>query len=114
VADQTGHGHTGRAHGGPKVTQFVNGDSATVFDGATQYIEVPDHDALSVPTTGILAIEAWMRPDVLDFPHQEGTNYVHWMGKGEPNQYEYAARMYSHTTTDCLHAPTASPATPSI
>jgi hypothetical protein len=41
-----------------------------------------------------------MRPDVLEFSHQEGTNYVHWMGKGEANQYEYAARMYSHTTTD--------------
>lgn len=100
VADQTGHGHTGRAHGGPSATEFVNGDPATVFDGATQYIEVPDHDALSVPATGILAIEAWMRPDVLDFPHQEGTNYVHWIGKGEANQYEYAARMYSRTTTD--------------
>lgn len=100
VADQTGHGHTGRAHGGPSVTRFVNGDPATVFDGATQYIEVPDHAALSVPATGILAIEAWMRPDVLDFPHQEGTNYVHWMGKGEVNQHEYAARMYSRTTTD--------------
>jgi hypothetical protein len=72
VADQTGHGHTGRAHGGQRVTRFVNGDPATVFDGATQYIEVPDHDALSVPATGILSIEAWMRPDVLDFPHQEG------------------------------------------
>lgn len=100
VADQTGHGHTGQAHGGPGVTQFVNGDPATLFNGATQYIGVPDHDALSVPATGILTIEAWMRPDVLDFPHQEGTNYVHWMGKGESNQYEYAARMYSHTTTD--------------
>lgn len=100
VVDQTGHGHTGRAHGRPSVTKFVNGDPASVFDGATQYIEVPDHDALSVPATGILAIEAWMRPDVLDFPRQEGSNYVHWMGKGEVNQYEYAARMYSRATTD--------------
>jgi hypothetical protein len=105
VADQTGHGHTGRAHGGPSVTKFVNDDLATVFDGATQYIEVPDHDALSVPATGILTIEAWMRPDVLEFSHQEGTNYVHWMGKGEVNQYEYAARMYSHTTTDIPQRP---------
>jgi hypothetical protein len=27
------------------------------------------------------------------------------MGKGEPKQYEYAARMYSHTTTDCPPRP---------
>jgi hypothetical protein len=100
IADQTGHGHTGRAHGGRSVTTFINGDPATVFNGATQYIEVPDHYALSVPATGILTLEAWMRPDVLDFPHHEGSNYVHWMGKGEPNQYEYASRMYSSTTTD--------------
>jgi hypothetical protein len=100
VADQTGHGHNGRARGRPDVTTFVNGDPATAFDGADQYIEVPDHAALSVPATGILVIEAWLRPDVLEFPHQEGTNYVHWMGKGDVNQYEYVARMYSHTTTD--------------
>jgi hypothetical protein len=100
VTDQTGHGHTGWAHGGPTVTHFVNGDPATLFDGTTQYIEVPDDDALSVPTTGILTIEAWMRPDILEFPHQEGTKYVHWMGKGEAGQYEYAARMYSYTTTE--------------
>jgi hypothetical protein len=55
---------------------------------------------LSVPATGILAIEAWLRPDILEFPHQEGTNYVHWMGKGDVNQHEYVARMYSRTTTD--------------
>ena len=100
VPDQTGHDHNGRAHGKPDVTTFVNGDPATAFDGAAQYIEVPDHAALSVPATGIFAVEAWLRPDVLQFPHQEGTNYVHWMGKGDVNEYEYAARMYSHTTTD--------------
>lgn len=100
VTDQTGHGHNSRAYGRPEITTFVNGDSATAFDGVAQYIEVPDHAALSVPATGILTIEAWLRPDVLEFLHQEGTNYVHWMGKGDVNQYEYVARMYSHTTTD--------------
>jgi Concanavalin A-like lectin/glucanases superfamily len=100
VPDRTGHGHDGRAHGGPGVTEFVNGDPATVFDGAGQYVEVPDHPALSVTATGILAVEAWLRPDVLEFPHQEGTHYVHWLGKGDTDQHEYVARMYSHTTLD--------------
>jgi hypothetical protein len=38
-----------------------------------------------------------MRPDVLEFPKQEGTGYVHWMGKGGTGQQEYAARIYSLT-----------------
>jgi hypothetical protein len=100
VADQTGHGHNGWAHGGPDVTTFVNGDPATVFDGVAQYIEVPDHAALSVPATGTLTVEAWLRPDVLDFPHQEGTNYVHWMGKGVSGQHEWVWRMYGQDNTE--------------
>jgi hypothetical protein len=71
-----------------------------VFDGATQYIEVPDSTALSVVNTGILTIEAWMRPDTLQFTNQESTGYVHWMGKNTSGQSEYVARMYSQTTTD--------------
>src|SRR5262245_44390081 len=59
IADRTGHGHTGSYQSGPVVTTFPNGSLATVFDGATQYIEVPDDIALSVVNTGILTIEAW-------------------------------------------------------
>ncbi len=72
-----------------------SGDRATVFDGTSQYLEVPDAPALSVPTNGALTIEAWIRPDVLDFPSEESDGYVHFLGKGVPNQHEYVLRMYS-------------------
>ncbi len=100
VADHSFNGHTGQAVNAPTLTALPNGDAATVFDGATQYVEVPDNDYLSITKTGVLTVEAWMRPDVLEFPHDESTGYVHWMGKGVHGQNEYVSRMYSQTTTD--------------
>lgn len=100
ISDQTGNGHTGQVFSAPPLSIMPNGEPATVFDGATQYVEVPDSDALSVVTTGILTIEAWMRPDTLQFTNQESTGYVHWLGKNTSGQSEYVARMYSLTTTD--------------
>lgn len=94
-ADISGHGHRGRYLGRPKAARLPNGETATVFNGSSQYMQVGDHPALSPATAGVLTLEAWMRPDTLHFPHTEGTGYVHWMGKGAPNNHEYAARMYS-------------------
>ena len=105
IADRTGNGHTAIYQGGPGVTTFPDGSLATVFDGATQYIEAADSNVFSVPATGILAIEAWMRPDTLEFPNDEGSGYVHWMGKGEANQHEYVARMYSYTNSETPSRP---------
>lgn len=83
-----------------RATSMPNGDPAAVFDGHGQYLEFPDTDALSVPTTGVLSIEAWLRPDATHFPRTEGSGYVHWMGKGEiagpgVDEDEWAARIYS-------------------
>ncbi|MGI5473139.1 hypothetical protein [Streptomyces sp. CA-132043] len=64
---------------------------------------MPDDDPLSVPTTGILTIEAWMRPDDLTPPNVESSGYVHWLGKityGGGNNVEWAARMYSLDNTE--------------
>lgn len=99
-SDHAGNSHTGTPIAVPTITTMPNGDRATVFDGATQYIEIPDDDALSVTKTGIITIEAWIRPDILEFPHKEGSGYVHWMGKGVFGQNEYACRMYSTTNTE--------------
>ncbi|MFF0988343.1 LamG-like jellyroll fold domain-containing protein [Kocuria nitroreducens] len=85
----------GRYHGKPKRTTLPNGDTAADFDGTRQYLQVRDAAALSAATRGVLTIEAWMRPDTLDFRSQESSGYVHWMGKGEPRNHEYVARMYS-------------------
>jgi hypothetical protein len=99
-ADRGSAGVDGTYTGSPTATALPNGDVAVDFDGATQYFEAPDADALSPATTGVITIEAWMRPDVLQFPNDEGSGYVHWMGKGEAGQHEYVSRMYSLDNTE--------------
>jgi hypothetical protein len=91
---------TGRYAGGRGPATLPNGDTAADFDGATGYLEVADNAVLSPATTGALTLEAWLRPDTLQFPHQESSGYVHWMGKGGTGQHEFAARMYSHDNTE--------------
>lgn len=96
-----------------------------LFDGVDGQVEVPNHPAFSVATTGELTVEAWMRPDawtlpdtclspdmppyVQSSPYFEKTEdsrgdspssrYVHWLGKGEGSgltaQQEWTLRMYS-------------------
>ncbi|HEY3507220.1 MAG TPA: LamG-like jellyroll fold domain-containing protein, partial [Actinocatenispora sp.] len=98
--DRSGHGLTGTYSGTRSRTTLPDGDPATDFDGATGYLEVADTPALSPATTGRFTLEAWMRPDTLEFPHSQSSGYVHWMGKGETGQHEYVARMYSKTNTE--------------
>jgi hypothetical protein len=73
-----------------------------VFDGTSQYVEVPDDDRLSVTATGELTVEAWLRPDTLTFAKTAGTGYVNWLGKvsGGGGQSEWLARMYSRGNTE--------------
>ncbi len=96
-----------------------------MFDGVDGQVEVPNHSAFSVATTGQLTVEAWMRPDgwtlpaaclgldtpayVRSSPYFAATEdrtgstpslrYVHWLGKGEGSgpsaQQEWAFRIYS-------------------
>lgn len=99
-ADLTGNGHDGFFTGGPLATTLPNGDAAAAFNGIDQYFTIPDHDDLELTKTGILTVEAWMRPDTLEFKNQQSSGYVHWMGKGEPGQHAWAARMYSYTNTE--------------
>jgi hypothetical protein len=74
------------------------GDTYLSLDG-TGYVEVPSLSAYSVDRTGELTVAAWIRPDVEDFTHQEGSGYVYWMGKGtksgQGGDQEWAHRMYS-------------------
>ena len=102
-SDLTGRGHLGTYHpaGSPPPTSVLpNGDPVADFNGTTQYLQVPDANDLSVTSRGRLTIEAWIRPDTLQFPSQEGSGYVHLLGKGEANQHEYVARMYSKTNQE--------------
>ena len=101
--DLTGNAHDGTYQGGaPKLVPMPDGcDVAADFDGATQYLTVPSNAAFSIPTTGDLTWEAWMRPDVLQFPNDGTGGYVDWMGKCE--QYsptcEWEARFYDATNS---------------
>lgn len=97
ASDLSGKKHDGEFKG-PKTesTTLPNGDGANVFDGEAAYLEIPDADHLELTTTGELTIEAWMRPDVEDFPNVEkDKDYIHWMGKGTPGQHSWVARMYN-------------------
>ncbi|MFI0960954.1 LamG domain-containing protein [Streptomyces sp. NPDC021080] len=89
-------------HHAPGVTSMPNGNQASLFDGTSQYVEVPDSDRLSVTTTGELTVEAWMRPDTLTFARTAGTGYVNWLGKvsGKEARVEWLARMYSRGNTE--------------
>jgi hypothetical protein len=92
--------------GTPTVTTAPDGLPALKFDGGA-FAQLADDDAFSVPTSGILTIEAWIRPDLNNFPGaQVDTNpdpatregdYTHWIGKGRytPTETEWAGRMYS-------------------
>jgi hypothetical protein len=93
--DLSGSGLTGTYAGTRTTTTLPNGEPAARFDGDSGYLEVSDDAALSPATAGVLTIEAWMRPDTLQFPRDERAGYVHWMGKGEVGQHEYVSRMYS-------------------
>ena len=102
-ADMSGNGHNAtylQACGTFTQTALPNGDVASQFNGQGQYAEVPSSKALSITDTGCLTVEAWVKATVKQFPQEEGTGYVYILGKGMPNQYEYALRMYSYTNSE--------------
>jgi hypothetical protein len=79
-----------------------SGNSYLSFDGHSTYIEIPDSENFSIGTTGELTVSAWIQPETsepgsLVFPSTEGGDeaYVHWLGKGQPDQEEWTFRIYS-------------------
>lgn len=100
VVDSVGT-HTGTYVNGASATTLTNGDAVKAFNGVNQYAQIPDANDLSISHTGILTMEAWIRPDVLEFPNDEDTGYVQFMGKEVyGGGAEYAARIYSLTNTE--------------
>jgi hypothetical protein len=100
--DLTGNNNTGTYKGGsPATASLPNGDAVADFNGSTQYLTVPSNASLSIPTTGNLTWEAWIRPDVLQFTITSG-GYVDWMGKcaSYSPTCEWEARMYNLTNSE--------------
>ncbi len=79
----------------PSPARLPNGALASQFNGHGQYVQVSSSSRLSLTHTGRLTVEAWIRPATLQFPLEEGHGYANILGKGEPDRYEYALRMYS-------------------
>jgi chitodextrinase len=104
--DLTGNGHSGTYNGGTAtLTSMLNGDRAVDFNGSSEYMTVPSSAAFSIPTTGQLTWEGWIRPDVLQWssasdPTNQG--YVTWMGKCQnySPSCEWEARMYSSVNSE--------------
>lgn len=99
IADASGGGHDGTAVGqvvfGQKGMLDREADAALVLDGKSACVEIPSHAAFSQPTSGEgFSVEAWMRPDVLEFNGEGEDGYIHWLGKGEAGQMEWAFRFY--------------------
>jgi hypothetical protein len=98
--DLSGNGHAGSYRGGtPGLAALPNGDQAADFDGSSQYLTIPSSASFSIPTTGSLTWEGWIRPDVLQFPNVSSDGYVDWMGKCADYgpTCEWEARMYDTT-----------------
>lgn len=87
-------GRTATFTGSP-APQSVSGENYSLFNGVNQYATVEDDPRLSIPTTGELTVELWIRPDVTTFPNVENDDYIHILGKGQGTQDEYKMRMYN-------------------
>jgi Concanavalin A-like lectin/glucanases superfamily len=89
--DVTGDGNDGRYDSPPPFTSMPNGDPAADFNGES--LSVASNASLSIPTTGSLAWEAWMKPDSLELEHSAG--YVNWLTKcPDQSSCEWEARFY--------------------
>jgi hypothetical protein len=101
--DSSPHKRDGAYHGKPAFGQLgpVKGGSAVGFDGKETYVEVPSAADFSQPTSRRgLTVEAWMRPDALEFPGETHDPYIYWLGKGEKGREEWALRFYSKKSKD--------------
>lgn len=98
VNDSSGSGYNGTYNNSPTLggtgALTSDNDKAPTFDGLNDYAVIGDQDAFSRPGSGAITVEAWIRPDSLSMPDQEGSGYVYILGKGGPGQHEWVMRMY--------------------
>lgn len=98
--DLSGRASVGTYRGTPLLVSMPNGDQAADFNGSSQYMSIPSNPAFSIPTTHTLTWEAWIRPDVLQFPN-DSDGYVDWLGKCQDYgpTCEWEARLYDTTNS---------------
>lgn len=93
-------GQRGTVHGTTGIVRLPNGARARSFSGNGGYLSFANRSAFSVPKTGVLTVEYWMRPSRLQFQREEGSGYVYVLGKGQPNAHEWYGRMYSQRNSE--------------
>jgi hypothetical protein len=99
-SDVLGTSPPGQYHGSCIGTLMPNDDWATVFEGMNGYLSIPDMSTFSPATTGVLTVEAWLRPDTLRVPMPQGSGYCHWLSKTAPDANEWALRYYSRENSE--------------
>jgi hypothetical protein len=95
--DLVSQGKNGTYYGNaPAIGALPNGDGAAVFNGINNYLSIPTSPNYSIPTTGELTWEAWIRPDNLQSTGA-ANGYSDWMGKCAEYSptCEWEARMYT-------------------
>ena len=99
--DVSGSGHVGTYRGQRAGrARLPNGEMAAHFNHPGERLTVPSSSAFSIPRTGRLSFEGWIRPDTLRWSAKSDPNrygYLDWMGKCEhyAPTCEWEARMYS-------------------
>ena len=105
AVDSSVHKHNGTYHntlafGLPGAIKH-DPDRSIALDGKS-YVEIRNEPSFSVTGRG-MTVEAWLRVPEYDFPGETGQGddpYVHWLGKGEKDQFEWGFRMYSKHKKD--------------
>lgn len=64
------------------------------FNGKNQIV-YQNKPEFSPAITKNFSISVWLNPNTTNFSKTEGSGYVHWMGKGRKNEYEWAFRIYN-------------------
>lgn len=96
AVDDGPSGLNGTVHGTTLTTDhFGRPSSAYLFNGTSDYIQMPDNDVFSISTTGKYSISVWMRPDNLSFTTADGSGYLYYLSKLGSNQNEWAFRFYN-------------------
>ena len=66
----------------PETAEPRPGEPILLLDGHSTYVEIASRPDYRLPPLHTMTISAWISPDTVGFPQQEGSNYVHRMGKG--------------------------------
>jgi hypothetical protein len=94
--DWAGRRNNGAYHGSPAFGQSgaIRNDANTAvgLDGRS-YVEIASRSDYSVGASG-LTVQAWLRPDLLNFPCALRAEYIHWLGKGDAGAFEWGFRFY--------------------